>query len=221
MPNLLVGEKHLKSIFQKGQLLYFQKDEIILPASDIATHFYWIESGLIRSFVITPSGERNVYVIYKHQEFFPWWLFKNTGHTNIGLFYEAKTRVSLRKVSKDSILDAMNKDPHLSYAVLQQVLRFTEVFGILIKSRGYRLVRDRVRYYLYFLASRYGRYRRESGEIFIDAPITHQDIASSLGTTRETVTREIQSLIRENIIDQEGHFIVVKDYKKLKLVFDE
>jgi CRP/FNR family transcriptional regulator, cyclic AMP receptor protein len=221
MPNLIVGEKHLHSLFKKGQLLQYQKDEMILTSTDAVPHLFWVESGFVRVFTITPSGDKNIFVIYKTQEFFPWWILKQSGHTDIGLFYEAKTRVSIRRLTKSALLDEMTQDPHLAYAVTQQMLRVLEMYGTHIKSQGFRHVRERVRYYLMVLGARFGRYRKESGEIFIDAPITHQDIASSLGTTRETVTREMQTLIHEQLIDQQGHFIIIKNYKRLKDEFDE
>jgi predicted transcriptional regulator len=50
----------------------------------------------------------------------------------------------------------------------------------------------------------------------IEAPITHQDIADSLNMVRETVSRTIEKLIAQNLIEQINHSFVLTDVVKLR-----
>jgi CRP-like cAMP-binding protein len=42
--------------------------------------------------------------------------------------------------------------------------------------------------------------RNDDGDWFIDAPVTHQDIASSVNLTRETVSRAMERMKRRGYI---------------------
>ncbi|MDR3589588.1 MAG: Crp/Fnr family transcriptional regulator [Negativicutes bacterium] len=54
------------------------------------------------------------------------------------------------------------------------------------------------------------------GRISIAVALSRQDLASLVGTTRETVTRTLSSLKKEKIIDFDGHKLVILSPDKLK-----
>lgn len=41
--------------------------------------------------------------------------------------------------------------------------------------------------------------------------LTQEEIAQQLGTTRESVTRTLSKLRKNNVIEQRGHFVVIRD----------
>jgi CRP/FNR family transcriptional regulator, cyclic AMP receptor protein len=57
------------------------------------------------------------------------------------------------------------------------------------------------------LAGELGRVTDEG--TFLDVRLTHQDIASIIGSTRETVSLEMSQLVRAGQIKQEGGYITV------------
>lgn len=61
---------------------------------------------------------------------------------------------------------------------------------------------ERVRGKLLQLASRVGRVRQ--GGVVIDAPLTHDLLAESVGATRETVTRALRELMRAGVVTRSG-----------------
>ncbi|NEQ24351.1 MAG: Crp/Fnr family transcriptional regulator [Microcoleus sp. SIO2G3] len=69
-----------------------------------------------------------------------------------------------------------------------------EILNIVRSKQVYQ----RLKQLLFWLAQKFGR-RVEQGTL-IDLPITHQDIADMIGTTRVTVTRELQKFEQEGII---------------------
>jgi CRP/FNR family transcriptional regulator len=48
-----------------------------------------------------------------------------------------------------------------------------------------------------------------AGGTLLDMRLTHQDIASIIGSTRETVSLEMNALVRAGTIKQEGGYITV------------
>lgn len=49
----------------------------------------------------------------------------------------------------------------------------------------------------------------------IQVPLTHRDIASIVGITRETVSIEIKKLERKGIVSYQGRHLVIKNMEKL------
>lgn len=70
-------------------------------------------------------------------------------------------------------------------------------------------VQQRLQLLLNWLAHKFGR-ATEQGK-FIELPLTHQDIADAVGTTRVTVTRLMQDLERDAVISySKRHHIVLR-----------
>jgi CRP/FNR family transcriptional regulator len=75
-------------------------------------------------------------------------------------------------------------------------------------------VQDRGLLFLIKLAENYGT--TKDGCVHIDVPMTHQEFANVIGTTRETVNRLINQLRKEAIIETHRNGFVILDYEALK-----
>lgn len=52
----------------------------------------------------------------------------------------------------------------------------------------------------------------------ISLRLTHEDLAKLIGTTRETVTTQLNRLSRRGMLRREGRFIVIDRTKLLKFI---
>ena len=105
----------------------------------------------------------------------------------------------------DELLD----DPNLSRAMLLAMARRYRQSEALLALMGLRRVDDRLRGFLELLAHDYGQ--PCEGGSRIGLRLTHQELASSLGTTRVTVTRFMGQLRDEGwLLMEPGRFLVVK-----------
>jgi CRP-like cAMP-binding protein len=92
-------------------------------------------------------------------------------------------------------LDEVRSQPPLAQAMLEAVLRRYRQSQSLLALMGLRRVEERVRGFLELLALDYGHFC-DNG-LRLDLRLTHQEMASALGTTRVTVTRVIGQLRQE------------------------
>jgi len=92
-------------------------------------------------------------------------------------------------------LDEVRSQPALAQAMLEAVLRRYRQSQSLLALMGLRRVEERVRGFLELLALDYGHFC-DNG-LRLDLRLTHQEMASALGTTRVTVTRVIGQLRQE------------------------
>jgi len=83
-----------------------------------------------------------------------------------------------------------------------------------ILNLEYRTVRERLVSFLLSTARRFGE--KTAAGIVIDMPLRHQDIASSISTTRESVGRELSALERRGLIDYAQSTITLKKPAELR-----
>ncbi len=99
-------------------------------------------------------------------------------------------------------LEEICSEPSLSVAMLQAVTKRYRQSQSLLALMGLRRVEERVRGFLELLATEYGQ-ACEQG-LRLDLRLTHQEVASALGTTRVTVTRVIGVLRQEGWLTLDG-----------------
>lgn len=107
----------------------------------------------------------------------------------------------------------MASDPALSSAVMALMLARQRDIEERIESMLFRNVEGRLAEFLLKAAERWG-VPTPKGTL-ISAPITHLEIAQSIGSTRETVTLTLGALRREGLLDVAGRRLIVKDREAL------
>ncbi|MGI9027410.1 MAG: Crp/Fnr family transcriptional regulator [Candidatus Saccharimonadales bacterium] len=199
--------------FSDGVLKHFLKDEIIVQGNEQPKGVYLIQSGYVKAYSISQKGQQNLLLVHGANEIMPlpWAL---DGLQKMGIFYEAMSKVSVLRTSKDDLRSAMGTNSWLTEQMLRQLVNTFTVYAQRIQSLGYRLPRERVIACLLDLNTRFGE--KEGDYIVIKAPITHQDIADSINVTRETASRALTQLFKEKLVDQKDHLFIIKDEQKLQ-----
>ena len=102
----------------------------------------------------------------------------------------------------------IERDPQLALGLLQAVAQRHRQSQALLGLMGLRRVEDRLRGFLELLAQEYGQ-PCDLG-LRLNLRLTHQELASALGTTRVTVTRLLGSLREEGFlqIDAQRHLVL-------------
>ncbi|PJE65520.1 hypothetical protein COU91_01245 [Candidatus Saccharibacteria bacterium CG10_big_fil_rev_8_21_14_0_10_47_8] len=203
--------------FKQGRKLAYRKGEIILRAAEEPSGVYYISQGFIRVYSITDQGEENTHIIYKTGEVFPLiWVFNSIARNVI---YESLGESRLWRLPKDDLLHLVKTSHNISYSLLRQAVNLFNIFADRLDNLEYTDAFERVVYRLLFLAGRFGQ--KKGKKIIINAPITHQHIASSINLARETVSREIEILERKDLISHQKRLIVLNDITRLENLIGE
>lgn len=216
MHNWKYLQKQLVEFFQRGHEVRFSKDEIIIRQEEDPGGIFLIISGFVSCYTITSYGESNLLIIHKPGELIP--LVATMDSRLPKAYYQAKTDVVLRRISRSVFFSVMSGNLTFAQTIIDQMSRLLVWYEYRIKALELRTARERVMGRLYIMCHRFGVWN--DGEVLIDVPITHQDVADSINMTRETASREIERLIQEGVIERHGRMIVVKDIDTLKSVFD-
>lgn len=196
----------------------YKKGETILLKGDEPKHLYIIESGLVKTYTITAKGDERLVSIDRRGEDFP------VGYAlhlidKSQYFYEAFTRCTIRLVPREQYL------AHLHSNVESMYKRQVNMTMLLLStlSRVHALEQsnasDKIAYTLLYMADQLGVILRPY-TTRLKISVTQQEIADSLGLTRETASIELRKLEMMKLIAHSRKNYVLHT-ERLKKYLDE
>lgn len=195
--------------FSNYPLRHYAKRHTLALADTEPDGVWYLESGEVRQYDITPSGDHIVLNVFKPRAFFPMsWAINKTPNQ---YFFDALTDVSIRTAPAEKVVEFVRGNPDVLFDLLSRVYRGTD--GLL--GRMARLMQNSGRNRILFeLAVACERTKQAEGPYALH--IHETDLASRVGLARETVNREIRSLKTEGLIEITNEGIVVPDLTKFK-----
>ena len=167
----------------------------------IAQGVWQINRGFVQISNIRPKGDESILGWGQPSTFFGIWLTKLESES-----YQVKaiSDVYLRWFS----LTEVENSPPLLQQLLAQVVRRARQTEALLAIAGLRRVEDRLHQLLMLLKQELGQ--PVDGGTRIDIRLTHQHIASAIGTTRVTITRLLGDFQQRGIllIDRDRHIVL-------------
>jgi len=208
----------LNDFFQSGTALHYRKGEVILYAGDTPQGVNLIASGYVKVYSIRTTGEISLHVIYKPGELFPLlWAYRGEA---TDVYYEAMDEATILQCPKDNFRSLVYGHPQVTELMIKQLSDVHWIYANRVENLELSRAYDKVVFRLAFLAQRFGE-KLPSGQILIQAPITHKDIADSINIIRETASREIEKLEREGLIGQQDHHILIRNPAALQTMLSE
>ncbi len=197
MPSLHPIDQELLELFHSGRRQTFEKDEIILRAGDTPQGVYLIESGFIKIYALSKEGDEHTHLFYEAGDIFPViWAFKDAVRN---VYYQALQETVVWVVPRDRFKAYIDTHAKAATALLEQTVGMFRLYAGRIDNLLHSNSHDRLAYYILSALDRFGK-PRPDGSWLIDVPITHQDVASSINLSRETVSRGFERLRRREII---------------------
>lgn len=191
----------------------YKKHEVVIGASDTPPGVYFVESGFVRLYSILENGQETTFNIFKPGSYFPmtWAL----GKAQNSFYYETMSPSILRRAPKEAVLDHLEENPpvllDLTTRVLSGLNGLLTNIEYLFVGNAYR----RVMATLLISAKRFGEKSGKDGAI-ITLPLTHQDIASLTGLTRETVSVVMKKLADKKVVAKRNRRLEVLSIKSLE-----
>jgi CRP/FNR family transcriptional regulator, cyclic AMP receptor protein len=212
---MLITSPHLKldAFFSQFKPSRHKKRDLILSADSSPSSVFYIKSGYVRVFRISEQGEELSLTILKPSDFFPLTYGIHQLHSHF--FLEAITPLELLKAPKEQFLSFIKSHNDIYWELTTKALiRFDGVLSrmeYLIFSNAYTKVAATI----LICAKRFGE-TLDDDTIRIRVPLTHKDIATFVGITRETTSIEMKKLEKQGFVSKHGRFMLVSKYKTLQ-----
>lgn len=214
--NMLATLKQMAELVEvfrtKGVKQTYRKGDFIIRPGEAPSGVFYIYRGLVKAYDITKYNEENLLIIRKEDEVFPL-IWALTGQER-QVIYQALAPTTTLQISRQTFLDYISQQPEALAPVLEMTLEMYRLHSERILNLEYRTVRERIISFLITMSQRFGKPTPEG--LLIEAPLRHQDIASSINATRETTSRELSALERKGLLLNKQSLIVLVDIEALK-----
>lgn len=196
-----------------GALRQYAAGALIYQQGEHSDCFYYLISGRVKVYVSRPDGSEQVMAFME-----PGTAFGESACFD-GLPYYASA-AALRPstvciFTRDAVLAAAARDPAILAELFKGVVRKQRLLATQVESLSFLKAPSRVALMLARLAADYGLPLPDGRGKRLGLRLTHEEIASMLGTSRVTVSREISALIKEGILGKDKWNIVVLDEERL------
>ena len=194
----------------------FKQHEPILYQSEVPRHGYYLKRGVVKSYDISKNGDEKIVYLNSPGEFIPpeWVFYKSS----VSLYYcSAFTDCEVYIIDRDVIQKLINTDTLLTKKLFNRYIGLyvgaVQQVNALEQSKS----ANKILYSAHSLIRKFGK-SIDKDKMLIDLRLTHQDIASMTGLTRETTSVELNHLKRQGVISyKDQHYTI--NMKKLQALF--
>jgi len=196
--------EHLKDIgvemvFEKGSLIEFEFKKL--------DYLYLILDGKVIQYFLDVEGRERIILILSAGDLFGEITMIQGDYDQV--ITKAYTFVKVCKINKSDLMRYLEENPKLYDSILLMVTTKFRILMSQLYDNAYFDVKQR----LYRLLKRLSVQHkvRVKGGNKIDLKLTHEELASMIGSTRSTVTRLLKELEEEGAITRKGKYIIVLD----------
>ena len=198
----------LFNLLTKGRLLRFKKNQVISSTSDKDVVMLVVK-GYVKRYFITESGSLGVQIVYGPQDIFSLTkVFNMLGQSIYDgpevYYYETMSDAQVYALDIGKFDDAAEQDPLLYKDLFLEAGYHLKTCVHSIENISLGSTYSRVAHELLFNAKEFGEDTKDGVRMAL--PLTHQDLADILGTTRETVSKAIIKLRQEGVIEDIRNF---------------
>ena len=198
-------DRHEPGLYKKDQMIYF-KDQS-------SENIYMVSNGRVKIGTYAPDGKEIVKAILTRGEVFgELALAGENKRQDFAQAMDSETRVCAMTI--DQLKDLMKENKELSFKILKIVGFRLRKMERKIESLVFKDARTRIVDFLKETAEEKGQ--KVGFEIMIKNHLTHKDIASLTGTSRQTVTTVLNELREKNLINFDRRRILIRDMGNLK-----
>ena len=126
------------------------------------------------------------------------------------LYVEAMEELLICTLTKSDFEKLIENKPKFAYQFIQNLSNRLKDAHEMMENLANSSVKKRLIYLLHKLSTTFG-IQDEDGWTHLDLPLSHQDIANMIGSTRETVSSTLKCLSKENIVKKGRKSIYIKD----------
>ena len=204
----------LAHLEQRARSRTFPKGAAVYLPADQADAVFLLAEGRIRLCSITPDGKQAILGFVEPGELFgELALFQTTNHEERA---EAAIVSTVILLPGDLVRRCMEENPQLAIGVTKLIGFRRARIERRLRSLLFRSTRDRLIQLLLELAEQYGK--KHASGIFVGISLTHQELASIIGATRESVTMILGDLKTDGLLQVARQKLIISDIERLARV---
>lgn len=206
-----LSEAQVARLEATSQTRSFPKGGMVYMPADAGESVFLLTAGRIKLYHITPDGKQTLLALIEPGEMFGELAVFDDG--NREEFAEAMLAAKLIRIPKDAVQKLMEEEVNVAMGVTKLMGFRRRRVERRLKSLLFRSNRERLIHLLLELADQYGTRTPEGVRLGIK--LSHQELASIIGSTRETVTVVLGELQSEGSVVIQRRQIILTQMDRL------
>ncbi|MFW6287891.1 MAG: Crp/Fnr family transcriptional regulator [bacterium] len=204
-----MSERHLSEIFELLERKKYIEGTTLFFQGDTGENVFFLRKGKVKAMKSNPAGEEQILEILQPGDVFgEVVLFGIEEYPATAVAMEDSEVVSL---SRSRFKDYFYKHPDLGWGMLQEMALKLQRAQKKIENLGLRDTKGRVATLLIDLLYKFGDNKNQ-----LSLELNRQEMASFIGTTRETVSRTLSDFRNEGLIETKGNRIIINNVEGLR-----
>lgn len=202
---------NLTKYADKGNLKNYGKGTVFFVQHDEANKLFLITEGIVKLSVYSALGEERITEFIKAGRFLgaPDFICGST----YGIAATAYTNVQMVAFSEEDVQELLGKDQEFSFALAYSLSRELRAIGKQLIGETFLPAIVRIGLALQNLRGQIGKPVGDGRSVII--PITQSELAFFVGCNRVTVTKALNQMTDENLIEKKAKQIIIKDIDQL------
>ena len=201
-----LDDRELSAIAAVAKTRRYAKDDVVFHADESGDIFCLIREGQVKVTMISPEGKEIILSLLGPGDFFGEMALLDDEPRSATVV--ATESLDLVTIWRSDFLQILAENFDITKKVLAEISRRLRTASNRIESLATMDVYGRLARFFLDLAKDQGKVL-DNGYVAVTRP-THQAIANMIGTSRETVSRLIHDLMRQNLLLSEGKTIYLR-----------
>lgn len=190
--------KHLKQFFAGRPARDFARNDVLLHQDEVGTEVFYITDGYMKVYTIADDGDEKMITILGPGDIVNLEAAFFNEHTH-RYYYEALSDGSLQVIEADALERELKSEEDALLGLVRYIMTRNDelsqtIDNILQAKSDTKLVN-----YVALLVQRFGTEVRDN-IVTLPFPLSHAQLASMVGTTRETMTVQIRELSKKGVL---------------------
>jgi CRP/FNR family transcriptional regulator len=194
-----------------GATQHYPKGSLVFRAGDPGRNVYFLRHGRVKIYELSPVGREVILWFCFSGEVFGLAEVARGGGRVVNA--EACEACEILVLPQDQFKAYLRAHPDAALLCMQVLASRLRILSEVLANLVSDDVNTRVAKLILRLSARYGV--RVGKDIVLNIPLTHQEIADMVGTTRQTVTTALGQLKRQGVLSIDSHRIQIESEELL------
>src|ERR1035437_9916145 len=210
-----LNDTTIEQISKIGIRKTFKKDSVVLYEHETGSALFVIIEGKVKISRLGDEGREVILTILNDRDFFGEMAILDglARSANVTAMEDSEIFI----IQRNEFISLLKEHPEVSIALLNELTQRLRAADLKIKSLSLKDAEGKVATVILQLADDLGKIKNGTVEIE-KLPLQH-DLSNMAGTSRETISRTLHSLVKKELIELKGSKLKIINYEKFKELF--
>lgn len=202
-----VSPEGRQAFLQRAERRDVRRGEHVFRADDVANRVFYLESGLVRIYHLSPGGALTIFWFCAPGDLFG--AGGLAGSLEQSVFGQAVDRSVVFTISRPAFEEVLQAHPRIALNVIKVLSARLRIACDALSDSATQKAETRLARLLLRLAQNWGDV--SASGVRFRVRISHQELANMIGASRQTVNRILGEYTRAGWLAQDGRTLVLRD----------